>query len=55
MLEDFDISKLEIKSFGGAEIGPKYVPKHVAEENAAEDKTGAVTTSSSVGITKDIS
>lgn len=28
MLEDFDLSTLKVKSFSGAEVGPKYEPKH---------------------------
>ena len=43
MLEGIDLSKLEVKKFGGAEIGPKYVPKHATDEMSStkEDENPA--------------
>jgi hypothetical protein len=36
MLEDIDLTKLEVKSFSGADIGPKYELQHPAPHPAAE-------------------
>lgn len=37
MLEDIDISRLEVRSFSGADIGTKYEPIRNLNENKAED------------------